>query len=171
MKKLYLLRHAQSQPSFDIADKDRTLTDHGKKEATSLGTYMSKNNIIPDQIICSTAIRTRKTLDSLKQSIKTDNINFSDSIYNASTGDILKEIQNTADDIKSLLIIGHNPAIHATGQLIAPNGDKEAIHKHTIAYPPNTLTIIDCPTDKWSDIQPSINIMTEYIETKDHYNT
>ena len=169
MKKLYLLRHAQSQSSFDITDKNRTLTEHGTKEATSLGIYMQQNNIIPEKIICSSATRTRQTLEYLQKSLNIENIEFTDSIYNASTGDIFKEIQNTNNNIQSLLIIGHNPAIHAIGQLIASNGDEEIIHKHTISYPPNTLTSIDCRTDVWDNIQPSINIMSGYIETKDHY--
>ena len=71
MKTLYLLRHAKS--SWDdsrVSDFDRPLNNRGRREAEKIAEYMKENKYIPEYIICSTAKRTRETLDLILNIIK-----------------------------------------------------------------------------------------------------
>ena len=170
MKTLYLVRHAQAENSFELPDKERLLTENGKKQASSLGKYMTSNNMPVDMIKCSSASRTIQSLEYLTKNIKCDNNIFLDNLYNASIGDIYEEIKNTPDDINNLMILAHNPTIHAIGQFLAQYGTIDIIRKHTISYPPNTLTVIKCKTNSWKNLQPEENEMINYIDNKMHLN-
>ncbi len=170
MKTLYLLRHAQAENSFELPDKERPLTEKGKEQAFSLGKYMSSNNMTINMIKCSSALRTRQSLEYLTKNIQCDNNIFLDNLYNASIGDIYEEIKKTSDDINNLMILAHNPTIHAIGQFLAQYGAIQIIKKHAISYPPNTLTVIKCKIDNWKNLQPEENEIINYIDNKIHLN-
>lgn len=63
MKTLLLLRHAKS--SWDdatLSDHDRPLKSRGIKAARRMGRLMREQDLCPDRILCSTAVRARETL-------------------------------------------------------------------------------------------------------------
>ena len=62
MKRLILTRHAKS--SWDdplMSDHDRPLNERGKAAAADLGQWLASRGYVPDQVLCSDALRTRKT--------------------------------------------------------------------------------------------------------------
>ena len=64
VKRLWLLRHAKS--SWDepgLADHDRPLAPRGRKAAQRIRTWAAENDVRPDLVLCSTAVRARATLD------------------------------------------------------------------------------------------------------------
>ena len=63
MKSLLILRHAKSSwKNLDLSDHDdRPLNKRGKNDAPRLGKLLRKENLIPDVIISSTAIRAHDT--------------------------------------------------------------------------------------------------------------
>jgi phosphohistidine phosphatase len=113
MVHLILLRHAKSDWTDEgQLDKDRPLNPRGKKAAPEMAHWLEKHNLIPDRILCSTAQRTRETLERM-QGVWSANpeIQFIDRLYLASPQTILEEAMRQAADAKSLLIIGHNPGM------------------------------------------------------------
>ena len=111
MKTLYLLRHAKS--SWDdsrVSDFDRPLNNRGRREAEKIAEYMKENKYIPEYIICSTAKRTRETLDLILNIIKFGGeVIYLDNLYLASSSGIEREIDSIRAE--SLLVVGHNPGI------------------------------------------------------------
>ena len=65
MKRLILVRHAKSDWSLGMADHDRPLNVRGRASAAAIGRWLREKNLRPDQVLCSTATRTRETLDLL----------------------------------------------------------------------------------------------------------
>lgn len=111
MKTLYLLRHVKS--SWDdsrVSDFDRPLNNRGRREAEKIAEYMKENKYIPEYIICSTAKRTRETLDLILNIIKFGGeVIYLDNLYLASSSGIEREIDSIRAE--SLLVVGHNPGI------------------------------------------------------------
>ena len=61
---LILMRHAKS--SWDdpaAADFDRPLNGRGRRSAKALGHWLRQRGWLPDRVLCSSARRTRETLD------------------------------------------------------------------------------------------------------------
>jgi phosphohistidine phosphatase len=66
MKSVLVLHHAKSSWKHpDLTDHERPLNKRGKRDAPSMGRLLKKENLIPDIIISSTAIRARATAEPL----------------------------------------------------------------------------------------------------------
>lgn len=115
MKTLLLLRHAHA--SFinnDLPDFKRPLTYRGKHDAHLLGKLLKNNNLIPDIIISSTAIRAIETSKLVAEGIIYNNeIKLSESLYQTNLNDYIKVISKISDRNTVALIVGHNPILES----------------------------------------------------------
>lgn len=145
MKKLLIMRHAKSSwKNSDLTDHERPLKKRGKNDAKRMGKLLKSKKIVPDLIICSTALRAQETADLLVKSMKYKNeLVFTDSLYMAEPRDILLAINDHAKNQKTVLVIGHNPGSEALLQILT--GKVESLPTASIAY-------ITAKIDKWKDI-------------------
>lgn len=114
MRQLILIRHAKSSwsnPSLD--DFDRPLNKRGKRDAPFMAKLLSGKNIHPDIIISSPAKRTKLTaLEFATQlGIGTNAIIWNDKLYLASLTTLIKIVKKLDDNVKIVLIVGHNPGL------------------------------------------------------------
>ena len=66
MKSVLLLRHAKSSSKHpDLADHDRPLNKRGKRDSPLMGRLLKKEDLVPNIIISSTAIRARATAQAV----------------------------------------------------------------------------------------------------------
>ena len=62
MKHLLLLRHAKSSwESADLSDHQRPLNERGKRDAPRMGHWICQQELQPDLVISSTALRAEQT--------------------------------------------------------------------------------------------------------------
>ncbi|HHV42298.1 MAG TPA: histidine phosphatase family protein [Clostridiaceae bacterium] len=111
MKRLYLLRHAKSSwDNPELKDFDRPLNKRGYKEAKEMAEYIKEKDYYPDVILCSTARRTRGTLEPILLALNYDKDPvFLDSIYESSWLRLKEEVEKR--DEESVMLIGHCPGI------------------------------------------------------------
>src|SRR5581483_6978257 len=85
MRRLMLLRHAKSAPSEGaMRDRDRPLNPRGRADAPTIGAYMARHGLVPDQAIVSPAKRTRETWEFIAAALpKPPRVAFEDKIYEA----------------------------------------------------------------------------------------
>jgi len=160
MRKLYLLRHAQASSDFAKEDKVRTLSKHGISQAMALAPLIEGI----DKTLCSSAKRTQMTAQSLqKAGADLGVIEYQDSLYNASAGDLLSAIQTQS--AQNLLIIAHNPGIHLLARSMANKGDEQKRNKLDITYRPASLSIFECDIDNWQNLNPQSNTLLDFIES------
>lgn len=113
-RQLILLRHAKSSWKSDIAeDFDRPLTKRGKQDATRVGLWLKRRNLIPDLILSSPAKRARKTTLKICGELRfdTDNVRWIPEIYDASLRDLIGILTRCPDHAKFVLLVGHNPGL------------------------------------------------------------
>ncbi len=108
MRTLLLLRHAKSDYPGGVADHDRPLGTRGIREAALAGDWLRSAAPAIDAVLCSTATRTRQTLE--RTGIDAP-VRFVDRIYDATPGIVLDEINTVDDDVRTLLVIGHEPVM------------------------------------------------------------
>jgi len=111
---LILVRHAKSQESEQgQKDVDRELTETGYQQASRLGRYMYLQEIIPDKILSSHARRALDTAQLIADQLKLDSSQIveNEELYEASVRTLLNQISKLDKSLKSVIIIGHNPAI------------------------------------------------------------
>jgi phosphohistidine phosphatase len=153
MKRLLLLRHAKS--SWDdpsLVDFDRPLAPRGRKAAERMGREIAARNWLPQLALVSPAARTRETWEvvaaALPGSVSAD---FPDTLYDATAGDLLSEIQRTPKAVKTLLILGHNPGLEDFArQLAGDNFEAKALRRLHEKFPTAALARFDFD-GKWAE--------------------
>ena len=112
MKNLYLLRHAKSSwDDFALKDVDRPLSTRGIQDADLMGNFFKSKRRGLDLVVSSPSRRTKETLNHFFNKT-TQNIIFDETIYHSSEQNIYSVLKYVEEDIKSLMIVGHNPSMH-----------------------------------------------------------
>ena len=109
--KLHLLRHAKTnQISPTGKDFDRELLPRAYEQLQEFREFYTQNPFQVGHILCSSAVRTRQTLDQIKALFADVPVTFLNELYLASTGELLKII-NALQSPEDILLIGHNEGI------------------------------------------------------------
>jgi len=145
MKTLLLLRHAKSDwGDSSLRDFDRPLADRGERDAPRIGKALRKSGVTPDIIIASPAARARATVQAAMKAAKVElKITFDESIYGASSAELMKIIRRLPDADECALLVGHNPGFEdLAGRL---TGSHERM-------PTAALACIEFQIEHWNDV-------------------
>ena len=171
--RLLLLRHAKSDWS-DAArgDEDRPLTARGRKAAAAMGAYMCEHRYVPGRVLCSTARRTRETLEWLLPALGANpSVAYDESLYLAEWPRLLREIQAAPDAASPVLVIGHNPGLQELAVALVREPDEKSerarVKKLKEKFPTGALAVIDFDVKAWSDVAPGIGRLCEYVRPKE----
>ena len=125
MKTLLLLRHAKSSWGDPLLpDHDRPLTKRGRKAAPRMGRWLQENDLRPDSVLCSTATRSRETLQlvlsELSKAVPIP-VSMRAELYHGNVAVLLSVLREVAEPAEKVLVVGHNPDLetlvtHLTGQ-------------------------------------------------------
>jgi phosphohistidine phosphatase len=128
---LLILRHASAANEPGMADVERPLTPLGRKEATKAGRELAA--LRPEHVLCSPALRTRQTWQQVSAELSIQpKVDYEPALYLASMETLRELIWQTADDVGTVLLIGHNPAVHELAWTLL--GDQAPQH-----FPPASL--------------------------------
>lgn len=144
MPTLIVLRHAKAAGGLGMADADRPLTARGRRDAAAAGERLRDNELLPRLVLCSPATRTRQTLDALRLGDASE-VSYEPRIYRNDVDLLYELIHTTADDVDSLLVIGHNPALH---QLVVDLGAVEVDR-----FPTSACAVLTV-AGTWADLAP-----------------
>ncbi|MEL7128247.1 MAG: histidine phosphatase family protein [Pseudomonadota bacterium] len=112
MKRLMLMRHAKTEPWFQGTDDiSRALLPRGYTDTSLIGKYLVASKWRPDRVLVSTARRTRETWGGLAPLFPGAEAHLLDDLYLTGTRGI-DGLVRAHEDVKTLMIIGHNPGIH-----------------------------------------------------------
>ncbi len=107
-----LIRHCKSDWDGSTADHDRPLSARGRRAAPRIGTFLARHDLIPDQVLCSDAVRTRQTWAGIAGRLPSGPTpTFSHALYLAEPDAMLTALQ--ASDAATIALIAHNPGIAA----------------------------------------------------------
>lgn len=67
VRRMILLRHADSETSTKLRDYDRPISLQGKREASNIARRLCELGWVPDLIIASNSKRTKQTLDTMAE--------------------------------------------------------------------------------------------------------
>lgn len=110
-KHITLMRHGESDPSFDGRDFDRPLTENGILFCQHQREIISSLPPV-DFALCSGAKRTRQTLDCLSLALNhSAQIVFDDHLFLAPTKYLINTIEQFNDAHSHALLVGHGPTL------------------------------------------------------------
>jgi phosphohistidine phosphatase len=154
---LLLLRHAKSDYPPGVADHDRPLAPRGEREAKLAGDWLRAHAPAIDAVLCSTATRTRETLARTRVDAP---VKFVDRLYDATPGAVIEVINGAGsqfgDDVETLLVIGHEPAMSAValGLATADGSNIAAAERISAKFPTSAIAVLRTG-EPWDHLTPS----------------
>jgi phosphohistidine phosphatase len=160
-RRLILTRHAKS--AWDdplIEDHDRPLNARGRRSALELGEWLHSRGYEPDQVLCSSAARTRETwARALAAPLEvTPKVEVMDGLYHASPDVMLKLLQGATGDC--VMMLGHNPGIAEFAQMLPA---KPPHHPDFARYPTAATLVVDFDADGWGGIRPGQGSVLDFF--------
>jgi len=160
---LYLLRHAKSSwQDAATPDHDRGLSARGERNAPAIGAHMAANDLIPERIVCSTAVRAKRTLELVLPELLGD-VSGKTAIATTSTGAIYEawgkallgiiRSQDKPSHVSRVMIVGHNPSMQSVALRLIGQSRNEASRRLEGKYPTCGLAEIRFETELWSEIE------------------
>lgn len=142
MKTLLVLRHAKSSWKHpELADHDRPLNKRGKQDAPRIGALLRAEDLIPDLIISSTAVRARATAAAVSEaSGYTGEIKLTRALYAAAPEAYLEVLRGLPDEYGRVMVVGHNPGLAELVEMLT--GEAEAM-------PSGALARLTLPVQRW----------------------
>lgn len=111
---LLLMRHAKAGPATR-PDHERPLAARGRRDAPLVGRWLAEQALVPDVVVCSDAARTRETSELVVSGTGADiEVRPMRDLYGASVEEVLQVVAGTADDVRRLLVVGHEPTSSET---------------------------------------------------------
>lgn len=169
MKTLYLLRHAKSSWKNEALDDfERPLSKRGRAAAASIGRHLAETGIQPSQVLCSSAKRTRQTLERLQGMLATPlPARFEKGLYLADAPTLLRRIKRLNDSLLSVMLIGHNPGLESLALLLAADGEAPLRRQLAAKFPTGGLAVLEASVDRWADLAPGCASLTAFVRARD----
>lgn len=109
---LILLRHAKSDWSADEPDIARPLADRGRRQAPVSGRWLATSIDGIDLAVVSPAERARSTWELVAAELgAAPKVQIDDRVYAASDQELLAVVRELPDEVKTVVLVGHNPGI------------------------------------------------------------
>jgi phosphohistidine phosphatase len=165
VKRLFLLRHAKSSwddPGLD--DRDRPLAPRGRRASELIAGHLRREGIAPSLVLCSSARRTRQTLERVIPALDASDVSIEDGLYGASSGGLLERLREVPEDIESVMLVGHQPAIQELALDLA--GDGAELARVRAKFPTAALATL-LFAGEWSELAPGSAELVAYVKPKE----
>jgi phosphohistidine phosphatase len=164
---LILLRHAKAEHAQGRPDHDRGLALRGRGDARAVGAWISDPSHVAalDLVLCSTAERTRQTLDGVfGGGALAKDTRFDERIYDASAAGLLDLLREVPDSVNSVLVIGHAPGIPVLATALA-HDDSEShagVDRLSSGFPTCALAVLGFE-GRWAGLAPESACLRDFV--------
>jgi len=153
-RRLVLLRHAKAEHPLGIDDHERALALAGRKQCRKVGVAMAEAGVEPDLVLCSSALRTRQTWELVRSGLAVEpRVEFRSEVYEAGASSIIALSRTVPDDVRTLLVVGHEPTMSHVAELLAgPGSDEVAYLRVQVGVPTASWSVLesDAPWEQWA---------------------
>ena len=151
--RIHLLRHLKSSwDDLGLPDHDRPLAGRGRRAGKRLRGHIRATGVRPQVVLCSSAVRAVQTWEGIRGGVPPDTrLEVSDDLYDADRGLLLRRLNQLPEAVRSVLLIGHSPAIEELAIGLSGTGDAAALDRMKTKFPTGglaTLTVMQ----PWSEL-------------------
>jgi phosphohistidine phosphatase len=169
-RRLILLRHAKSAWP-DVADHDRPLAGRGRRAATAAGRWLRESGLVPDLVLCSTALRARETWQLAAEELGSHpRTTFEQRVYGANAAELLDLARQTSSGFRTLMIVGHEPSMSDMTLELAsaqPGDDGgEALERVRAKFPTAAVAVLTF-TGGWPELGPGQARLDTFVAPSD----
>lgn len=155
-RRLVVLRHAKAEQGSVLDDHVRTLALQGRRQAGLVGAGLREAGLVPDVVLCSSAVRTRQTWDLVRGALGADagRVEVSDELYTAGAREVLELVRGVEPAARTVLVVGHEPTVSQAAALLAgPGSDETALLRVRTGVPTASYSVLETDVP-WSGLEP-----------------
>jgi phosphohistidine phosphatase len=162
MRTLYLLRHAKSRwDDPGCPDSQRRLAPRGVRDAKRVAKHLRRLGVAPELVLCSSAVRTRETLELVLPAFAEVAVRVEDELYGAASEALLERLRALPEGVGSVLLIGHNPGLQDLAvTLVSRDADRARL---VAKFPTAALATLALPS--WR-LDPGDAELVDYVVPK-----
>jgi len=165
MKRLLLLRHAKSSwDDVGLADHERPLAPRGHRAAERMADHLRSNVPNADLVLCSSALRTRETLDRMSSAFGDPEIAVEDGLYGATHDELLERLRAVPGSTETVALIGHNPGIGDLATALARSGGE--LDRMRAKFPTGALAVLEFD-GPWHGLTPGGARLASFVTPKE----
>ncbi|MBY6057185.1 histidine phosphatase family protein [Leisingera daeponensis] len=152
---LILTRHAKSAWDTNVpSDHARPLNKRGRRSAPAIAAWLRECGYVPDQVICSSAQRTRETCELMELGVPAT---FTERLYHANSDIMFKVLQQA--EKPRVMLIGHNPGIAAFAHSIVASPPD---HSRFDDYPTGATLVVEFAIGSWKELHWSSGKVVDF---------
>ncbi|MFI1979918.1 MULTISPECIES: SixA phosphatase family protein [Streptomyces] len=158
-RRLVVLRHAKSAWPEGVPDHDRPLGPRGLRDAPAAGRWLVDADCLPDLVLCSTARRARSTWElAAAEMDATPPTRHDERLYAADANRLLDVVREAPADVRTLLLIGHNPGLQDLITLLADEGLGDSLQHVREKFPTSAVAVLT-RHGSWSGFAPGAALL------------
>ncbi|MBU4214805.1 MAG: histidine phosphatase family protein [Actinobacteria bacterium] len=156
-RRLVLLRHAKAE-QLGGPDRVRPLALVGRRQAGSVGAQLRAEGLVPDHVLCSSALRTRQTWELVRGGLgpisRSINVEVRDEVYDAGVPELLALLREVPATAATVLVVGHEPTMSAAAaRLAGPGSSPQVLDRVSRGVPTASWTLLE-PEGDWLSLGP-----------------
>lgn len=164
MKKFFFIRHAKSSwKDMSLRDRDRPLNKRGFRDAPFMAKLLKAKQPEVDRLISSPAKRAFTTATYFAEAYgwTQEQIEIQNSIYEASTMEVMNIIHSLNDQLNIVILFGHNPTFTSLANMF------------TTDYIPNVPTCgiveVVSETTSWKQVNRNNSSVQNFYYPKQYF--
>ncbi|MDX3118787.1 MULTISPECIES: histidine phosphatase family protein [Streptomyces] len=161
-RRIVLFRHAKADWP-QVTDHERPLAERGRRDAAIAGRKLTDTGIPLDLALCSTSTRTRETwklaVHEFPQRPKTV---YEERIYEASPGELIALLNESPDDVRNIVMIGHNPGIEGLAEILSGRSEGDAGERMRRRGFPTAAFAVVSFEGPWKALEPGAATLLDY---------
>ncbi|WP_043730585.1 SixA phosphatase family protein [Streptomyces zinciresistens] len=161
-RRIVLFRHAKADWP-QVTDHERPLAERGRMDAAEAGRRLADTAVPFDLALCSTSTRTRETwklaVHEFEHRPKTV---YEERIYEASPGELIAVLNETPDDARNVLLIGHNPGVQGLAEILSGTTEGDARQRMSRRGFPAAAFAVLSFGGTWKALEPGTASLVDY---------
>jgi phosphohistidine phosphatase len=164
-RRLYLLRHAKSSwKESGVPDHDRQLAGRGRKAAKAMANYLHAQRVRPELVLCSSATRARQTFERLEP-LGARAVHIERELYGADAATLLARLRDVADEVGSVMMIGHNPGLEDLALVLArPGPERDEL---SVKFPTGALATLAFRDREWASLERGTADLVDFVRPRE----
>lgn len=162
-KKILIMRHAKSSWEYtNLRDFDRPLNKRGNRDAPRMGNYLKELDVVPDQIVSSTAKRAKNTIQLVSEVLdfNAGSILWDEDLYFKGGKAYIDAIRRMSEKSKTVMAIGHYPMVD---EVVSFLSGKQPVKHFATA----TIACLETEAQHWSEIDAGCCTLLWMVKPKE----
>ena len=133
-----------------------------------MGAFCREQTLPPTLILCSPARRTVETAESFCEGFgESLPQRVMDGIYMGSPGSLVYAIAEAGGSTAGILVIGHNPGLHALALALGRRGPGPDYARLSARFPTAALAVFETGIDDWAAFRPESARLVDFRMAKE----